>query len=85
MEQSGSGKDVVDLKKSFVGGNLRNGLQSSGSGTPVSGVLNFLYFHLSSCLSETSCGSETATDSSLTGKGALFPNISRFYSMIVQY
>lgn len=76
MEQPGSGKDDVDFKMSFVGGNGRNVLKSSGSATSVSGVLNFLYFLLSSCLSETSYGSEAATDSSLTDKGALFPNSS---------
>ena len=85
MEQSELGKGDVDLKKSFVGGDRRNVLKSSGSATSVSGVLNFLYFLLRSCLSETSYGSEAATDSSLTDKGALFPNSSRFCLTIAQY
>ena len=44
MEQSELGKGDVDLKKSFVGGDRRNVLKSSGSATSVSGVLNFLHF-----------------------------------------
>lgn len=44
MDQSGSGKGEADLKKSFSGGNGRNVLQSSGSGTTVAGVLIFFTY-----------------------------------------
>ena len=42
MEQSVPGRGEVDMKKSFAGGNGRNGQQTSGSGTTVSGVFTSL-------------------------------------------